>query len=245
MRLRVASSLALVGLGLFSVQCAQGEPRAVIELFTSQGCSSCPPADKLAATYAADPSVIVMSLAVDYWDYLGWKDTLALAGHTKRQRAYAKARGDRQVYTPQAVIDGALHAVGSDKAAIEQAITKEQEQGASLALPVKMAIDGDKLTVGVAASKDEKGQAEVWLCPITKSVPVAISRGENSGHTLTYTNVVRRWIKLGDWSGKAESFSIPVGEFRTGEIDSAAVVVQSGVVSAPKVMLGAAQIAVR
>ena len=93
------------------------------------------------------------------------------------------------------------------------------------------------------ASKDEKGQAEVWLCPITKSVPVAIGRGENSGHTITYTNVVRRWIKLGDWTGKAETFNVPLKDVQTGGIDSAAVMVQSGVASAPKLMLGAAQIA--
>ena len=108
-----------------------------------------------------------------------------------------------------------------------------------------MALAGDKLTVTVPASKDEKGQAEVWLCPITRSVPVSIGRGENSGHTITYTNVVRRWIKLGDWTGKAETFNVPIKDFQTGEIDSVAVMVQSGGASAPKLMLGAAQIAVR
>jgi len=245
-RRHVASSLALTCLALLTaVRPVQAEPRAVIELFTSQGCSSCPPADKLAAEYARDPSVIMMSLAVDYWDYLGWKDTLALAGHTSRQRAYARARGDRQVYTPQAVIDGAVHVLGSDKAAIEKAIRQTREQSSPLLLPVKVEQTGDKLTVTVSASKDEKGQAEVWLCPITKSIPVAIGRGENSGHTLTYTNVVRRWIKLGDWTGKAEAFDVPVKDFQNGQIDSAAVVVQSGVVSAPKLMLGAAQTAIQ
>src|SRR5690242_11607771 len=160
------------------------EPRAVIELFTSQGCSSCPPADKLIAEYSRDPSIIALSLAVDYWDYLGWKDTLALHGHSNRQRAYAKARGDREVYTPQVVVDGAVHALGSDKAAIEKAMRQIREQSSPLLLPVTIERAGDKLTVHVAASKDEKGQAEVWLCPITKSIPVAIGRGENSGQTL-------------------------------------------------------------
>jgi hypothetical protein len=232
-------------LAVLAVQSAQAEPRAVIELFTSQGCSSCPPADKLIAEYAHDPSVIALSLAVDYWDYLGWKDTLALSGHSNRQRAYATARGDRQVYTPQAVVDGAVHALGSDKAAIERAIRQTREQSAPLTLPVTIHQSGDKLTVSVPASKDEKGQAEIWLCPITRSVPVAIGRGENSGHTITYTNVVRRWIKLGDWSGKAETFNMPVKDVQSGGVDSAAVVVQSGVASAPKVMLGAAQIALQ
>ena len=90
-----------------------------------------------------------------------------------------------------------------------------------------------------------KGQAEVWLCPVTRSVSVTIGRGENSGHTVTYTNVVRRWIKLGDWVGKAETFNVPVRDIQAGGVDSATVVVQSGVASAPKLMLGAAQIALQ
>jgi hypothetical protein len=241
-RLRIASSFALAGLAVLAAASAQAEPRAVIELFTSQGCSSCPPADKLAAEYAHDPSIIMMSLAVDYWDYLGWKDTLAIHGHSNRQRAYAKARGDREVYTPQVVIDGAIHALGSDKPAIERAIRKMKDQS-PLALPVTLEQSGDKLTVTVPAAKDEKGQAEVWLCPMTRSVPVAVGRGENSGHTLTYTNVVRRWIKLGDWTGKSETFSVPMKDVQLDNVDAAAVVVQSGVAAEPKMMLGAAQIA--
>jgi hypothetical protein len=244
-RLRVVFALVLAGLVASANHAARADPRAVIELFTSQGCSSCPPADKLIAQYARDPSVVALSLAVDYWDYLGWKDTLALSGHSKRQRAYARARGDRQVYTPQAVIDGAVHALGSDKAAIDRAIRQVRERNGALTLPVSMARVGDKLTVTVPASENEKGEAEVWLCPITKSVPVSIGRGENRGRTLTYTNVVRRWIKLGDWSGKAETFNVSINKIQTGNIDSVAVMVQSGVASAPKLMLGAAQIAIR
>jgi hypothetical protein len=252
-RLRLAPPIAL-GLALLAGSQAQAqaqtEPRAVIELFTSQGCSSCPAADKLMGEFARDPSVIVMSLAVDYWDYLGWKDTLAMSGHSNRQRAYAKARGDRQVYTPQAVIDGAVHALGSDKAAIEKAIRQvrdqgTREQGAALALPVKVERTADKLTVTVAANKDEKGQAEVWLCPMTKAVPVTIAKGENSGHTITYSNVVRRWIKLGDWTGKAETYNVPLADFQNDTIDSVAVLVQHGVASSPRVMLGASQIALK
>ena len=92
-------------------------PRAVIELFTSQGCSSCPAADKVLGELSRDPSLVTMSLPVDYWDYLGWKDTLAIHGHSTRQRAYAEARGDREVYTPQIVVNGVVHVLGSDKAA--------------------------------------------------------------------------------------------------------------------------------
>src|SRR5258708_9958282 len=101
---------------------AGAEPRAVIELFTSQGCSSCPPADKLLNQFVSDPSLIPISLPIDYWDYLGWKDTLADPRNSARQRAYSHVRGDREVYTPQEVVNGSVHALGSDKEAIETAI---------------------------------------------------------------------------------------------------------------------------
>src|ERR1700729_1092783 len=98
------------------------EPRAVVELFTSQGCSSCPPADKILGELAKDPNVIALSLPIDYWDYLGWKDTLADSRFTARQKAYSHMRGDRDVYTPQMVVNGSTHVIGSDRAKIEGAI---------------------------------------------------------------------------------------------------------------------------
>ncbi len=134
---------------------ASAEPRAVIELFTSQGCSSCPAADKVLGELSADPSLVTMSLAVDYWDYLGWKDTLALHGHSDRQRAYAGARGDREVYTPQVVVNGVLHVLGSDKAAIENAIAQTRRDPAVLSLPVTMTVADGKVTVNVPAAHGE------------------------------------------------------------------------------------------
>jgi hypothetical protein len=243
-RFPVTSSFALACLALFLGD-ARAEPRAVIELFTSQACSSCPPADKLLEEYARDPSIVALSLPINYWDYLGWKDTLALNTHTIRQRAYAKVRGDRQVYTPQAVINGIVHALGSDKAAIERAIRQTYERTAPLSLTVHLSMSGDTMTIRVPAAADNRGAAEIWLCPVKKAVAVAISRGENQGRMVTYTNVVRRWIKLGEWSGKAETFNVPIKDVQTGNIDAAAVVVQSGGASAPRLMLGAAQIALR
>jgi hypothetical protein len=237
---------SLTGQALISV--ASAEPRAVIELFTSQGCSSCPAADKLLAELAKDPSLLTMSLSVDYWDYLGWKDTLALHGHTVRQRAYADARGDRAVYTPQVVINGVVHVLGSDKAAIENAIAQTRQSASTLSVPVTIAVADGKVSVKVPAADGRSG--EVWLCPLTGKVPVAIGRGENNGKTLTYNNVVRNWIKLGDWNGEAASFSVPVtdlpkGEASLADIDRVAVVVQSGVRAKPGMMLGAASAAIR
>src|SRR6201987_1625327 len=98
---------------------ANADPRAVVKLFPSQGCSSCPPADKIIGELAKDPSVIALSMPIDYWDYLGWKDTLADARFSARQKAYSQMRGDREVYTPQVVVNGSVHVVGSDRAGIE------------------------------------------------------------------------------------------------------------------------------
>jgi len=241
---RVALSLAVIASALSS-GVVHAEPRAVIELFTSQGCSSCPPADQLAGEFARDPSIIVMSLPIDYWDYLGWKDTLALPGHTNRQRAYARTRGDREVYTPQVVVNGSVHVLGSNKAAIESAIVQTDKQPGTLSLPVTLSVANGQISATVPAAKGAASKGEVWLCPITKDVSVVIGRGENTGHTVTYHNVVRRWIKLGDWNGTAHTFTLPVSDVGASDIDTVAVVVQSGSKEAPGAMLGANVAALR
>ena len=219
---------------------AGAEPRAVIELFTSQGCSSCPPADKLLAQFATDPSLIPISLPIDYWDYLGWKDTLADPRNTARQRAYSHARGDREVYTPQVVINGTLHAVGSDKEAIEAAIAQSRKDSATLSLPVSMNIADGRVLVRVADGRLGQPPAEVWLCGLLKAATVAIGRGENSGKTITYHNVARRWMKLGGWAGKAETWSVPIRDFGEDGLDEVAVMVQSGTLDKPAAIYGAA-----
>jgi hypothetical protein len=218
---------------------AAAESRVVVELFTSQGCSSCPAADKLLGELSKDPSLLTISLAVDYWDYLGWKDTLALPGNAVRQRAYAGLRGDRAVYTPQAVVNGVTHVLGSDKTAIEQAV-KRARHGESETLPIKLAVAEGKLNVEIAPGKP--GQSgDVWLCPLTKHVPVQIGRGENRGNTITYTNVVRGWVKLGQWTGRAEKYVKSVAEImRDKNIDAVAVLVQTSNSGAPGRVLGGA-----
>lgn len=224
---------------------AQAEPRAVVELFTSQGCSSCPAADKLLGELSADASLVPISVPIDYWDYLGWKDTLADPRNTARQKAYAHARGDGQVYTPQVVVNGSLHVLGSDKAAIEHAIVKSRKTGAMSLAPVTVALADGRLNVTVPDSKDNTKGAEVWLAALSKAATIAIGRGENKGRTVTYHNVVRRWIKLGDWNGKANSWSVPLQTIEGDDIDEAAVLVQSGSVEKPKAILGAALAAIR
>jgi hypothetical protein len=230
----------VAGLLIASSTCAgAGEPRALLELFTSQGCSSCPAADKLLGELAADPSVVALSVPIDYWDYLGWKDTLASAAHSARQRAYAKVRGDREVYTPQIVVNGATHVLGSDPGAVERAITVTDRNTAVMSVPVVLSLSGNALNVSVTALKDHGG-GEVWLCPLTRSVPVEIGRGENHGRTITYHNVVRRWLKLGDFGGTQQTWNVPLSEIQGDDIDAAAVVVQQGTHEKPGIVLGAA-----
>jgi hypothetical protein len=225
------------------VYAADAEPRAVIELFTSQGCSSCPPADKLLGQLAADPSLVVLSLPIDYWDYLGWKDTLADPRNSARQRAYSHSRGDRDVYTPQVVVNGSLHALGSDRDAIESAIVQSRK-GATLSLPVSIAVAGGQIRVVLPDGGEARAAGDVWICGLARAVTVAIGRGENRGKVITYHNVARHWVKLGTWSGKGEAWNVPVREFDGDGVDEAAVMIQSGTADKPSVMLGAAVAAV-
>jgi hypothetical protein len=239
----IATALGLTASDLVALQLAKaesrpGEPRAVIELFTSQGCSSCPAADKLLSELQSDPSVIPLSLAIDYWDYLGWKDTLALPGHTKRQRAYSQMRGDREIYTPQVVVNGVAQAIGSDRTLIENAVTQSHNNAATLSVPVEVTVSDERLSVTIP-SRDEAPGSEIWLCPVRTQVPVDITRGENHGRTITYTNVVRRWIKLGTWSGKSETFTVPVDAIKMEGIDAVAVILQNGSAAQPGPIIGA------
>jgi hypothetical protein len=224
---------------------ANAEPRAVVELFTSQGCSSCPPADALLGKLAHDPNVIALTLAIDYWDYIGWKDTLAIPGHANRQKAYSKMRGDRGVYTPQVIVNGSTQALGSDQADIERAIGQSHHASATLSVPVSIKVADGRLTVDAPAGKGTDEHAEVWLCPVSSAVPVAIGRGENHGRTITYHNAVRRWIRLGEWNGAAASWSISLKDLKSEGADKAAVLLQSGSASRPGPMLGAAMTALQ
>jgi hypothetical protein len=219
---------------------ARAEPRALLELFTSQGCSSCPAADKLLGDLAGDPSVITMSVPIDYWDYLGWKDTLASPGDSARQRAYALVRGDQQVYTPQIVVNGASHVLGSDRAAIERVIAQTDRNSAIMSLPVLLSVGGGNLNVKIEPGTNNHLAGEVWLCPVVTAIPVAIGRGENRGRTITYHNVVRGWQKLGDWNGTESSWTVPISQIKLDQVDAAVVMVQAGTHDKPGVIMGGA-----
>jgi len=238
-RVALLSVIAVALVAAAGPRNANAEPRAVIELFTSQGCSSCPAADQLLGELSKDPSVITMSLPITYWDYLGWKDTLAIPGHTNRQRAYSNLRGDREVYTPQAIVNGSVQVLGSDRSAIEDAIDHSRKHADTLMLPLSLSVADGQIKVAAAPSKIA-GTGEVWLCSLSRAIPVVIGRGENRGRTITYHNVVRHWIKLGEWTGAAATWTFPVKDVETDGVDEVAVVVQAGNAQNPGSMLGAA-----
>lgn len=219
---------------------AAADPRAVVELFTSQGCSSCPPADKMLGELAKDPSLVALSLPIDYWDYLGWKDTLADSRFSARQKAYSAMRGDRDVYTPQMIVNGVTHVLGSDRKGIDAALERSRRERGIMSVPVKLTRKDGYLDVSVAAAAASSGHAEVWICAVSKQVPITIGRGENRGHRIVYHNVVRNVLKVGDWDGAANTWSVPLENITREGIDAVAAYVQDGSRDKPGPMLGAA-----
>ena len=221
--------LALVAAISLSAPASAGDKSpAIVELFTSQACSSCPPADSLMAELSrARPDLIVLSLPVDIWDYNGWKDTLARPEFTQRQKHYSQSRGDHQVYTPQIVVDGQAHGVGSDRgqvlSLVEELTPARQMQSAPLAVSERNGM----VVVELGETANDLGRgASVWLMRVVKSRTVSIGRGENKGREITYTNVVRSMVRLGFWTGAAARFEMPLPETRADDADGYVVIVQ-------------------
>jgi len=201
---------------------------SVLELFTSQGCSSCPPADALLAELAEKPGIVALSYSVDYWNYLGWHDTLSSAANSDRQREYAKARGDGRVYTPQVVVDGILHVNGSDEKAIDQAMEDADKRLANIRVPVSMHGDGDTLVINVGAAPDQSytRAATIWLAIAKEKETVSVTRGENRGRTLSYHHPVRELSPVGMWKGEAMTLRLPLKDLKTMGGDCVMALVQ-------------------
>jgi hypothetical protein len=218
---------------------AIGAPKSVVELFTSQGCSSCPAADKLIGEFAKRDDLLVLSFNVDYWDYLGWKDTLASPDNSDRQRAYAAARGDNDVYTPQVVVNGRDYTIGSDKAKIESALMR----AAPLPIGIDLSEKDDAITVHIAKDSSAARRATLWLVFYKKEVSVPIERGENIGKTITYTNVVRKLHPIAMWKGEEMSVDLPKSEMAKAKTKRCAVLLQTeNEAGLPGPVLGAAML---
>ncbi len=240
----VLASLGLIGAGSVGLDgksafALDRNTRAVVELFTSQGCSSCPPADALMQKMAKDPTLVILSFPVDYWDYLGWKDTFSKHDYSVRQHDYANVRGDNEVYTPQAVIDGRTHEVGSDAEGINRSITSLSDSGA-LSVRVSVEMAGDVVTAHIgSAVRSNEAKATVWLVKYGHEQTVAIGRGENSGHSVTYTNVVTDMQPVGMWKGQAMTLELPRNSMTNSRNSGYALLLQTDVNGRPGPILGA------
>ncbi|PSL21664.1 DUF1223 domain-containing protein [Shimia abyssi] len=186
-------------LSLLSAVQAQNNP-VVIELYTSQGCSSCPPADAyLHQNLAKRDDVIALALHVDYWDYIGWKDEFADPANTARQKQYANAAGHRTVYTPQMIINGQDHVVGAHPDKVEKLISVHKDRATPVTLDVKKA---GKMVI-IQAQTQTPGAMQVHLVQYTPERHVSIKRGENAGKMLTYGNIVNLWETVATWNGQS------------------------------------------
>lgn len=192
-------SYTLAALTAFAAPTWADSP-VVVELFTSQGCSSCPPADKMLHALAKRDDVIALALHVDYWDYIGWKDEFAQATFSKRQREYAVIGGRRSVYTPQMIVNGITDVVGAKPMKLSEAISAHAAKPSPIEVTLKR--DSDTIILDATANGVE-GPFVVQMVRYTAYSETRITRGENAGHTLSYANVATNWKVLGEWDGSS------------------------------------------
>lgn len=239
MRARLLQALAILALpfsfAAAAPDAAQEQPitqqrpvRAVLELFTSQGCSSCPPADRVLQGYAASEDIMALSLPVDYWDYIGWKDTLASPKHAQRQRSYISNFRNGPMYTPQVVVNGRAEALGSSHRQIENAILDTTERFKKRRIPVHSWHNTNTIIIRIGAAPVDQTvkEATIWLTQIQKTANVEIKAGENRGKSLTYKNVVREMTPVGTWNGKAMTIRLSRQAVLFPETNEGAILVQ-------------------
>ncbi len=215
----IACALASVMTLPLAARAADAAHPTVVELFQSQGCSSCPPANANLLALGNRADILPLSFQVTYWDQLGWKDTFATPAYTARQWDYAHGLGHSEVWTPQVVVNGRIDVVGVKHGEIEGAIARGDRGDTGPAV----SIVGDKVTVAGSAPRSP---ATVWLVRYDPQIiQVPIQRGENGGRTLPHRYVVRQLVKLGDWNGAAHAFALPAPD-RAGL--KTAVLVQAG-----------------
>lgn len=190
---------AACGLWVAAAVPLQAEPVVVVELFTSQGCAACPPADEFLATLVKDTRVIPLSLHVDYWDYIGWEDSFGDPKFTARQKAYARASGAKMIYTPQMIVDGEERIEGYAPDELALHVGKHLARPSQVTLTVER--KGDVLVIRAEADPPLTAPVRVQLVRYRPEETVEIQRGENEGKVVTYRNIVTSWDSIGDWAG--------------------------------------------
>ncbi len=226
-----AGALARAGHLLETRENAASEAKVVVELFTSQGCSACPPADAFLHDLSKRPDIFAISYNVDYWDYLGWRDTLASPDFTRRQRMYAKARGEARIYTPQVIVNGRHHAVGSDRKRILGLIAREKRAATTALVPLAVRRKGDALIIDAGGAPEglrAPRKATLWVVPVRGKVRVRIGRGENRGKEISYCNVAQRIVPAGMWEGAPRHLMLPHREIMGAKADICFTLLQLG-----------------
>jgi hypothetical protein len=231
--MRCAAALLAAGVAAADPTIAGTGRPAVVELYTSQGCSSCPPADALLGELARRPDVLALAFHVDYWDDLGWRDRFELPVAMQRQRQYARQLGSASVYTPQMVVDGTADVVGGDAAGVARLIASPRAS-----VPVQISTRDGELLVSVAAANGMPA-AEVTLLSYLPQAQTAIGRGENAGRALREYNIVRSCAALGRWQGAAAEWRVRVADLPADARAVAVLIQQPG----PGAIIGAAQLA--
>jgi hypothetical protein len=240
--LPLARRVSILIVGLFSCSAALAgdvlAPKGVVELFTSQGCSSCPPADAALKKLVMQGDVVALSYHVDYWNYLGWADTLSSKENTERQYSYAHSMGRSGVYTPQAIINGREHVNGADLAGINSRMDRLKTAGKGLSVPVAAEVKGDQLEIALPAGQ---GRADIVVAYFTKKEMVEVMRGENSGRQMEYWHSVYDVQTVGIWDGKPLKITLPVRTMGQTKKDGCAILLQtSGNDGGPSAIVGAA-----
>ncbi|ACS58301.1 DUF1223 domain-containing protein [Rhizobium ruizarguesonis] len=219
------------------LQAEDGTPKGVVELFTAQGCSSCPPADAAFRKLVNQGDVIALAYHVDYWNYLGWADTLSSKENTERQYGYAKTMGRSNVYTPQAIVNGRGHLAGADLNGINSQIDTYSSEGNGLTVPISAAMRGDELEIKIGAGQ---GKANVVMVYFDKEKTIDVEKGENSGQKISYLHSVTNVETVGMWDGKATSLTLPASVLQRPQLEGCAILLQSATADGdPAAILGA------
>ena len=230
------SFIASIALGLLvlTAPAARADSPVVVELFTSQGCSACPPADALLTQLAGRDDVIALALHVDSWDYIGWADTFASGQFTRRQHAYARHAGQRMVYTPQMIVGGVERVVGYEPMDVAELIAQYRVVDYPVEVSLSRVEGGIVLRAVASMALEEPGMV-VQIVRYMPSEMVEIRRGENAGRTVEYSNIVTEWMRVGTWSG-AEPYELQLVD--DSALPIAAIVQMAG----PGQILGAARL---
>lgn len=243
-RLAAAALILAVSPGVMAQEPASSpvsRPKAVVEMFTSQGCGYCPPADEVLAELARKGEVVALAYHVDYWDYLGWRDTMANADNTVRQQEYSRAFGSRSVYTPQAIVNGRQQMNGARRGKLEEAIAHMDGANDGLSVDLSISYEGSTVVIETGAADRPVRNAQLVVVYFEPATRVKIEHGKNAGREMTYWHAVSGFHSAGMWHGRKTRIELPANETaRKGAGGCAVLLQEMGEKNVPGAILGAA-----